>query len=659
MKRTPIIFGILLCCICNLCNGECLSQVYYPQVDFKGTLLFGDPVMVVEDPKGTMSLSDVMDWCEKEKPYKTLQHFQFGLTTSAHWLIFAVANSDSLDHAYILELVDPYLYDFQIHIKSSNGEVLSDTLTYLDNFNSRKSFKNIVDHDHQNFLFSLDLEPGEQVECYLKFKPSKQLLNFRLYLWDEKNRLQHQKGLESVLLSAFFLLCIIYLLILGVSIFITGFRYFWYYFYYVLFGALFIFTDMGLGYRFIWPESALCQQIITPILASIYLVFGTLFVRAYFNTRHFYKKLDNLLLVLLFLAICFIPLALLIPKIEGFQYAHTLYRFATLLYVTACLAFFWILFDSTFRSRKFTSGLFLFGFSLHGLSIIVSNLQYIGILPGGSLFGILSGIGASLTFYTHITFLVGMLIEMAMIFFIALRRFASMYRKNTQTLKELAFQKEQNMNLLVMGIESERERVAQDLHDGLGVLLTSVKMKLNVLSEKINLNNNSNKLKEITSDLDEAHSELRRLSRDLMPKTLYKLGLIAAVEELLHRVRLIEPELKITFYKNITFEKATRLAQLHLFRVVQEMINNVVKHANAKSIILQFVKSEKLFLLSLEDNGVGFDVNQSMHIGNGLKNIQYRISALNGQVYFDSSPRGGTIVSIEIPLENIFKDEEK
>ncbi len=249
-----------------------------------------------------------------------------------------------------------------------------------------------------------------------------------------------------------------------------------------------------------------------------------------------------------------------------------------------------------------------------------------------------------------------MVLEMIVVFYIGIQRFAHIFKQSNEAIKDLAEQKEKNRNLLVMGIESERERIARDLHDDLA-RLTVVKMKLNALKEQNSPNGITGDLDEIIKDVDSSHNELRGIARNLMPKSLYDLGLLAAVEELIYRIKILEKDLEFHFYNNMSFEGSSRLAQLYLFRIVQELLNNVVKYSKAKEASLQFIRheAEQKMTLTMEDDGVGFDLTPAMEKGNGLKNIKYRVEVLNGTLHIDTVPGGGTLISAEIPLPALKK----
>ncbi len=650
--KHTILFLVFLFC----CSGTAFAKATPLKIKegFEGKRISGSTIWVLEDEKHTFNLEEVMDVYENGSGGEYFNQYNFGLTSSAYWMAIEVENEDAVQRDLLLEVVNTYLFKFLVHRITQDGALLSDSLTMDDSFHKRGQFINRSSREHRNFHFTFKLDPGEKTTWIFYFPAPKHTLNFNFHVWDNEYRFTRQRDWEITMLHGFLMLSAVYLFILTFAISITRFHYFWYYFIYVALGVCFVYTDMGQSYRYIWPEQQRFQQIAGPIFANLYLIAGILFFRQYFKTKQFYRGTDRILIGISVLAAVIIPLVVAMPSVSNVAYAHLFFRFANILYVSACIIFFIVLFRSIFRGQRFFSGLFLFGFSIHGLHIIVTNLQSTGVFSGGSFANMMSGIGYPLTFYTHISLMLGMLLEMAVVFTLALRLFISVYKRNNQVLSDLAFQKEQNMNLLVMGIERERERIARDIHDGLGVMLASVKMKLNLFQENnIDENESREKISTIISELDNSHKELRSIARNLMPKALYKVGLVPAVEELIYRIKMLDDEFDMQFYNNMDFSNASRLSQLYLFRIIQELLTNLVTHSQAKSASLQFVKHEDVFRLTMEDDGIGFDLNKKHKDGNGLNNIKYRVDALNGQVFFDSSPGKGTLISLEIPLTEL------
>ena len=615
------------------------------------SMILGTEVKVLEDKNHDLDLAEVRELPTSAFYSWDSEVFHLGYTESAYWLKIDLENPEDFDRSLLVEVVNPYLFEFRFHEVNAQQEVRSDTVGTRFTFNQRRYGVHSAKVPHRNFQFKVSLEAGGHSTCYLHFLPSRSNLNFDLYLWESEYRNTWQQRFEDYVLTSFFLLCIIYLMILGIAIYITKFNYYWYYFLYVLLGALLVFSDLGLSFRYLWGQSPFFQQIALIILANCYVIAGTLFIRQLFTTSSLYPRIDQVLKLVMAIAAIIIPCSVIMPGITDLQFSHILAKAQNILIIATCITFFVLLFVALSRKPRNFSGLFLFGFSLHGISLIFASLQEVNLLPGGLMPAYLMKLGYPMTFYTQVTLMGGILLEMAVVFYIAIRLFRRIYKDNNKMLLDLATQKQQNMDELVLVVEGERKRIARELHDGLGVMLSSIKMRLNVLRDQLDEGPDL-ELSSIIKDLDTSHQEVRSISHNLMPKSLQKLGFEAAVEEQIHRIN--SAGIKINYYKNLSLAHASALSQAYLFRIIQELLNNVITHSKASEVNLQFVKHENQLLLTLEDNGIGFDPEQTNRAGIGIQNVQQRVKALGGQMHLDSVPEAGTTVSIEIPMDIVF-----
>jgi len=225
--------------------------------------------------------------------------------------------------------------------------------------------------------------------------------------------------------------------------------------------------------------------------------------------------------------------------------------------------------------------------------------------------------------------------------------------------KELQLQKikelEQNnkllsLNSMLEGQEVERLRIAQDLHDGLGGLLTTVKAHFNTIEKEIDNIKNINLYEKTNKLIDEACIEVRRIAHDMVPHSIKISGLRGALEDLKNSIstRGLECEIDIHGQKldHLPAEKASMI-----YRIIQETTNNAVKHAKANKLFIQLLEHENNLHITVEDDGQGFDINNILsQKGMGLKSIDSRINYLSGKINYDSSPNHGTTVNIEIPI---------
>ena len=196
--------------------------------------------------------------------------------------------------------------------------------------------------------------------------------------------------------------------------------------------------------------------------------------------------------------------------------------------------------------------------------------------------------------------------------------------------------------------ERERRRIATDLHDGVGQTLSAALMNLNGLTSNIKeiLASDKITLEKSLALVNESYDEVRTISHQMMPNALLKAGLSAAVREFLSKID--ENQLKITLDISGFSKKLDDQLETVLYRVIQESVNNVIKHAKASKLSIQMRKDDEGIYLAIEDNGVGFNPLQKKE-GIGLQNIQSRILFIQGTVEYDSAPGKGTLVHIFIP----------
>lgn len=217
---------------------------------------------------------------------------------------------------------------------------------------------------------------------------------------------------------------------------------------------------------------------------------------------------------------------------------------------------------------------------------------------------------------------------------------------------ELTRQKEIRAKAIIEAEEKERIRIAKDLHDGVGQILSAAKMNLSSVQENVQLKNEGDRMafKNALDLVDESVKEVRAVSHNMMPHTLLKLGLASAVREFVTKLQG-SPSLKINLEIVGLDGRLEPDRESVLYRVIQELVSNVIKHAKASVISLQLIRHEKELTIMVEDNGVGFDVaRRDSFEGIGLKNIVSRIEYVNGSINFDSTPGRGTTVIIELPL---------
>lgn len=217
-----------------------------------------------------------------------------------------------------------------------------------------------------------------------------------------------------------------------------------------------------------------------------------------------------------------------------------------------------------------------------------------------------------------------------------------------QERRHKADEEAHRLELLRATIESqevERDRIGRELHDGVGVMLSTTRLYLQHWKEEDEVGKETvgQKVDELLAGTIES---VRRVSADLRPVVLETLGLAEAIAELALTIEQTG-ELKIEFKATYGYRLAQK-DELNIYRVVQELLTNTLRHANASEIQIAMNSQHHHFSLNYEDNGKGIPSKAKTHKGLGLKNMESRISALNGQFTIESPPRGGVLITIEI-----------
>jgi signal transduction histidine kinase len=199
--------------------------------------------------------------------------------------------------------------------------------------------------------------------------------------------------------------------------------------------------------------------------------------------------------------------------------------------------------------------------------------------------------------------------------------------------------------------ENERKRIAGDLHDGIGQTMSAAKMNLSSIESRLDFKNEDDKIafEKIVNLVDESCKEVRSVSHNMMPNALLKSGLSSAVKEFIDKID--SRVLKVNLYSEGLNERLDSNIETVLYRVIQECVNNVIKHSGANELDISLIKDTDGIAATIEDNGKGFSIAEKGKTeGIGLKNISTRIEYLKGTVDFDSSPGKGTLVAIHVPL---------
>jgi two-component system NarL family sensor kinase len=220
-----------------------------------------------------------------------------------------------------------------------------------------------------------------------------------------------------------------------------------------------------------------------------------------------------------------------------------------------------------------------------------------------------------------------------------------------QRIRQLEQEKRlSSMSAMIEGQEKERSRIANDLHDSLGGLLTAARAQL----ASLKISGKGERSQKATQMLEDAAVELRRISHNLMPRSLSLLGIKGALEDIALQIRQsgVHCDMEIVGIE----EELPKTTSIMIYRIIQELSNNIIKHANAQNVLIQLIKHQAGLLLVVEDNGTGFELEEALKQKTlGMSSLSSRVEFLEGELEIDTAPGEGTTVIIRIPSVNEYQ----
>lgn len=225
-------------------------------------------------------------------------------------------------------------------------------------------------------------------------------------------------------------------------------------------------------------------------------------------------------------------------------------------------------------------------------------------------------------------------------------------RQETTMKTELMRQQETAIRAVMEAEENERQRIAKDLHDGVGQMMSAAKMNLSAFESELRFSSEEQRksFEKVITLVDESCREVRTVSHIMMPNALLKNNLGDAIREFTGKLN--QKNLRVVVYTEGLDQRLDSNIETMIYRVVQECVNNTIKHAGASTLDISLIRDKDGISGTIEDNGKGYDSSDPEKLkGIGIKNISSRIDYLKGTVDFDSAPGRGTVVALHIPLE--------
>jgi len=547
-----------------------------------------------------------------------------GLADKYYWLVIKLNNTSKINKKLIIEINNPQIDTIYFY------EVLkNDSIVLLGESGDEIPFSKRLDANELP-VFPININPKKE-KTYILMLRKRKIIKFPSKIYDVKE-FQHHSRNKMFFYSLYFggvFLIFTFSIIIG--IFIRN-KILIAYGIYVILIASYIFTETGFAYEFIYPNIIwLNSPIRVPIslFAMIaFLYFSNLFIDTKQHSRLFSKLFYMFYIAWIATYLISLPFVMFYPS----QY-HSFILKAHYIFILLGLILMIITLVVVYKHNKKICQTYLFAISIFILGAAIYLVPEFGITKFG------------ITDY-HPMFLAS--IGEFFVFSIAIfLNIINIFKEKNRLTELTAKQEKDILTAQIDGREEANKRISSELHDNISSRLALIK--------NIVLTGNKSKT-EISKDISEIYKEVRDLSHRLSPNNFFILGCSTSVKKYLKEINdNTKLTIKTEFYCDINNDLDNEIG-LQVFRIIQEALQNCIKHAGEAEVKVQIIMHDNELSLIIEDDGKGFDTQDNLFIdGTGIKNIAMRVKLLNGIFDLTSKIGVGTFIDISIPFDKNIK----
>lgn len=583
-------------------------------------------IYIYEDKGNALNSEQVLEVFNQGK-FKKLsdESFNPGFTQSVFWLIIR-SGPENLDHKLVIG--NAHINKIEFYISDRNKPQIK----YLtgDHFPFKQRPIN-------NRLFIFPLDADYQSIYLIKIDKRAESLQLNVQILNSEQLFQKstKENLIAGILWGIIILVIVFVCFMYITV---REKLYLHYLLYLLIATLWIAADKGYGYQFLWFEFPDFANRARPVFNTLLNITIIQLMQSFVSQAResaFYKPLHITKIASFILALCF----LILPTVfHSFSY-----WFLGSLLILGALTVILISLSLAEQIVKRNRAAWFYLISIFMLMVFsVAEL----IIHSGKA-------NNELYYLSNFGIQTGLVIEIIILNFGLAHRFNS-YKNDKETLL-IEVNKRQNelTERIITTQETERRKIADQLHDDVGSMLSLAILQISTVIDKDKSQDNSNiNLEKSMKVLCSVSDTIRNMSHTLTPLAIEKYGFKNAIIDLATSINLtnkIHVEYVILGFENT--ENYTSNFLNDMYRVVQELLNNMMKHSEASHCLIQLIEHDDALSILIEDNGKGLKNDQlKTKSGLGLNNIKSRVEYFKGQIEFTEKAEGGTLINIEIPL---------
>ncbi len=562
-------------------------------------------------------------WAATDSILITNGLFNPGITRYSWWIKTKISNPGLETELFFLVFNNPHINRLEVYVNGSDSVIF--TMGDRFPFDQRP-------YQDRDFVIPFALESGESKEVLVLADKAGETLLLEPQLltendfWDKRTRENLLVGLLTGWLLIIFLFAIFYSLELKE----------WsalFYAMYILAIMLWFISHWGLGFQFLWPENVEWAGRSRPYFNLTTNIFFLLVILSFFPPKNHGKIIGKILWVILIAQAIFLIQSSFDMESEVSLDGKMIFLYITFFVsILLTLLVLWYLIIQ-WRAKVPYAGFYLAGVLFLLFFNIMLQVHQSGVDLGLPYFFFSFGSGF------------GLMGETTLITIAFAKRAAAFKKEKEQLAMEMLIQEKKVADQLIQVQEDERSRLARDLHDSIGGMLSSIYLKADKIEKMSHPSEETTQLKQL---IKQSIEEARGLSHNLTPPHLDELGLEKALHNLIQTVTE-QNNIKVKYYFKVKLP-LTKPLELMLYRICSELLYNIIKHANAQEALVQLTSEDQTLEIILEDDGKGMDTHKKIQ-GIGLKNIKERVNYLKGDLHIDSNENGTTII-IHIPLKS-------
>jgi signal transduction histidine kinase len=516
--------------------------------------------------------------------------------------VLKIKNEQTETQHILLEI--PIQQIDKIHVVQYEGNMQRRNYFFI----SKKLSKRI--YYDRNIVFPFDIRPAavSTIVFYFHKNDIHNYLKPEVLVWKKDAKLTRTQALELTR-GVFYGILMLYTVICFLLTYLLNVRNYYYYLFYLVAGIFYLFVKNNLGYEMLWPDHPAVDIFLKKIMLSTYLITSILFLRGFIKNRIHLPVLQNVLRYFIYFGIVLIFVSLLVgllsfPAQKTFIIIQNI--FAIICLSTVAITFGFVYFNINERSIVLFTLLYFLSFSFF--------LFYPQPEFGSDVFGVYVG-----QIYTYSNaFIIATIICVSTV-----ARVLQILRNNERLKKEVSELNFYNNFSLIEGQQNERTRVGRELHDGIGILMSAVKMKMSAI--KVHDLQQEKMLKQATNEIDRICSSIRTFSHRLLPPTLKKFGLHAALQDIIEAYRQ-QTQIPTTYNFNIP-EKLSNVSQQLIFDIVENFIRYFTLHCpDQLSISIYIITSIRETQIRIQHTGAHININDEY-----ISSIISVVNLLNGK----------------------------